>query len=118
MIDPGSVSEMSLLQKSCVVACDLQSFMVLFLKDVFALVLLVGISGMESKTTEANLHENQFATKSLGVIAGEKNLVPPGMWSMYGGALPEFTTCVAFRCTTEEEGQATGVATTKTCWPL
>ena len=78
----------------------------LFLKDVFAPVLLIGMTGMESKTTEANLHENQFATKSLGVIVGEKNLVLPGMWSMYGGALLEFTTRVAFRCTTEEEGQA------------
>ena len=39
------------------------------------LVLLVGMSGMETET-EANLHVNQFASQSLDEIAGEKNLIP------------------------------------------
>ena len=62
---------MSLLQKSCVVTCDLLSLLILYLEDVFQLVLLIRMSGMERATAEANLHGNQMATK----IASQKTCV-------------------------------------------
>ena len=37
LIDPGSVSEVSFLHRSCVVTCNLPSLLVPFLRDVFCL---------------------------------------------------------------------------------
>ena len=79
----GSVSEMSLPQMSCVVACDLWSLLVPFMRDVLGTVLVVGMSGMEkSMTAEANLRGPTYDQK-FGRDCQREEFGPSVMWSTY-----------------------------------
>ena len=96
---------MSFLQKSCVVACDLPSLLVPFLRDVFDLVCASGWDAWCGHRDDRSKHARKpsFAHE-FGRDRWREECGPPGMWSTYSSSRDHHLRRLQVY---EEEGQAT-----------
>ena len=95
------------VQKSCVVACDLPSLLLPFSREGSWACASGWDEWYGDRDHRSKLAREPIRDQELGRDRWRGEFGLSGMWSTCGGARPEFTTHVTFRCMTEEEGQAT-----------